>query len=63
MVTVLWQSLADNSDCFYGRGLCYMYYQDNKRALYDFSTAIRIETKKEDKDKLALYYLSAGQAN
>ena len=40
-----------------------MYYQDNKRALYDFSTAIRIETKKEDKDKLALYYLSAGQAN
>jgi hypothetical protein len=34
--------------------------QDYKRALYDFSAAIRVETKKQDNDRLAKFYMYAG---
>jgi len=43
-----------------------MQMQDYKRALYDFSAAISRETKKgvsADSDKIAKYYMFAGQAN
>jgi len=42
-----------------------MQMQDYKRALYDFSTAIKIESKKvpNDNEKIAKYYMLAGQAN
>lgn len=43
-----------------------MQMQDYKRALYDFSAAIRVEFKKGancDPDELSNYYMLAGQAN
>lgn len=47
------------------RGRCYMQMQDFKRALYDFSAAIRAEQKKENliASELADYYMYAGQCN
>lgn len=41
-----------------------MHMQEYKRALYDFSAAIRAESKKDnDPIKLADYYMYAGQCN
>jgi hypothetical protein len=41
-----------------------MHMQEYKRALYDFSAAIRGETKKDnDPHKLGDYYMHAGQCN
>jgi len=37
--------LLDFADAFYERGKCYMDMQDFKRALYDYSAAIRAESK------------------
>ena len=43
------------------RGRCYMHMQEYKRELYDFSAAIRAESKKDnDPIKLAEYYMYAG---
>lgn len=44
---------------FFERGKCYMLMTDYKRALYDFSAAIRAETKKKgqvDTRALSNYY-------
>ena len=52
------------AQAFYYRGRCYMHMQEYKRALYDFSAAIRAESKKDnDPIKLGDYYMYAGQCN
>ena len=48
------------------RGRCYMHMQEYKRALYDFSAAIRAEAKEQkdySKNNLAWYYQFSGQCN
>ena len=37
--------MAVCAEAYYERGLCYQEMQDYKRALYDFSAAIRSEAK------------------
>lgn len=55
------------ADAFYERGNCYVLMQDYKRALYDFSAAIRAETKKSgnlpNNKALSNYYLEGGKCN
>jgi len=57
----------NNSGAFFHRGKCYMAMQDYKRALYDFSAAIRAESRpgheKESHKNLSDYYMFAGQCN
>ena len=47
------------------RGKCYMQLNDFKRAMYDFSAAIRAETKSSNsiQSDLATYYMFAGMCN
>ena len=55
----------NHSDGWYQRGKCYMQLNDFKRALYDFSAAIRAETKSNNTipSDLATYYMHAGMCN
>jgi uncharacterized protein HemY len=46
----------DHALAFCYRGRCYMHMQEYKRALYDFSAAIRAEQKAPDYSNLAWYY-------
>jgi tetratricopeptide (TPR) repeat protein len=46
----------DHAMAYCYRGRCYMHMQEYKRALYDFSAAIRAEQKAPDYSNLAWYY-------
>jgi hypothetical protein len=48
--------IVDHAMAFCYRGRCYMHMQEYKRALYDFSAAIRAEQKAPDYSNLAWYY-------
>ena len=52
---------VDYAQAFMMRGRCYMHMQEYKRALYDFSAAIRAEAKTSNRNSdLAEYYMYAG---
>ena len=58
--------VLDLAMAFCYRGRCYMHMQEYKRALYDFSAAIRAEAKEQkdySKNNLAWYYQFSGQCN
>ena len=53
--------MLEYAEAYYERGNCYVAMQDYKRALYDFSAAIRAETKQKGSNlpnskNLANYY-------
>jgi tetratricopeptide (TPR) repeat protein len=54
--------LIDYAAAFCMRGRCYMYFQEYKRALYDFSAALRADVNGSPSD-IADYYMYAGQCN